>query len=110
MIFKRIEKAAHKGATKVQINDTIEARVMQALKNVDQVKRYDLVSQVGGSDVKVRKAIANLQLAGAPIINLQDGRGYKLAATDEELAAYKAQETARAKQILKKVKAMRLEV
>lgn len=91
-------------------NDTTEAIVIQALKGGKAVKRYELAALAGVADVRLRECIASLQMEGQPIINMQDGRGYKFAVTDEELAAYKAQETARAKQILKKVKAMRLEV
>lgn len=102
------KKSAPEG-TQNQVKSTTASRVLQELTDYKQVKRWALVADVGASDVRVREAIAELQLAGYPIINLQDGRGYKLAEDCEELAAYKAQERARAAKILRKVRAMTME-
>lgn len=117
MIFRREKKSAPSEARsrvnnipQMQYNnDTTEARILQALKGAEYVKRYELVEVTGLADTRLRSVIADLQMSGAPIVNMQDGRGYKLARTEDELNAYKAQETARATQILRKVRAMTLE-
>lgn len=110
MTFNAEKKSAHNGATlNNQANYTIENRIMQLIESGEYIKRYELVEAVGCCDVRVREGIATLQMEGKPIINLQDGRGYKLASNQAELDAYKMQEAARARQILKKIRLMNLE-
>lgn len=117
MIFKREKKSAPTEA-RPRVNNipqmqysynTSKARILQALKGAEYVKRYELRDITGLADTRLRGMLAEMQMNGTPIINMQDGRGYKLARTEEELDAYKAQETARATQILRKVRAMTLE-
>ena len=109
MTFNEEKKSAHNGATQNQNNYTIERRIMQLIESGEYIKRHELVAAVGCSDIRAREGIAALQMNGAPIINMQDGLGYKLASTQAELDAYKLQEAARARQILRKIRAMTLE-
>lgn len=87
---------------------TTEQIVLQALTSEEQLTRWRLREITGVTDIRLRNAIANLQSEGIPIINLQDGRGYKLTHSYEELAAYKDQERGRAYKILRKINAMHL--
>lgn len=103
----RTNEKAPVGATKQKQYDTA-AVVLQALK-MGQVKRAELRRVTGLSDVKMRQTIHDLQTLGYPIINLSDGRGYKIADDRAELERYKAQEKARAINILTKLELMKWE-
>ena len=85
-----------------------EARILTALKNEGVLKREDL-QKFGIKDRSAREAILNLQLEGHPIINMQDGKGYKLAENAAELRAFKRQEIGRARKIIRKIYSMELE-
>lgn len=89
-------------------NDTtiLEFRILNELKKGTRIKRHELKA-FGVTDRSAREAIQNLQLAGYPVINLQDGCGYRLAESEAELREYRLQELGRAKIIEVKCEAMK---
>ncbi len=66
-----------------------------------------LESRLGISKRTVRRIIEDLQNAGWPIVNFQDGEGYFLAETAEEVAHYKNQERKRARNTAAKAKCIK---
>jgi len=87
--------------------DFIEFRILNALRKGEPIKRFAL-KEFGITDRAARMAIQTLQFAGYPIINMQDGSGYKLAESEAELNAYKMQERTRAEMIMEKIESMRI--
>jgi hypothetical protein len=71
------------------------------------VSRIELMNRTGMPDRKNRRIIEALQNKGVPIVNMQDGRGYFIAETLEEVTHYINQERARAMKIIKKANSMR---
>ena len=69
-------------------------------------KREELRDLTGLTDRKLRILIHDLQSAGHLIINMSDGRGYKLAQSKEELERYKSQEWSRVIESIHKLDAM----
>ena len=71
------------------------------------VRRTELLEQFGGTDRQMRKTISYARLKGVCIINDQDGDGYYIARTLDELRRQYKQMTARALDILAQRKAVK---
>ena len=71
------------------------------------VRRKTLAVRLGIPDRSLRDIIESLQNAGWPIVNFQDGEGYFLAETAEEVARYKNQERSRARNITAKARGIK---
>lgn len=55
----------------------------------------EIVQLTGISSRDIRKAVSELQHAGVPVINLQDGKGYYICNDQSELERYIKQEHSR---------------
>ena len=64
------------------------------------ITRERLAKALGTSDRRVRKEIEKLRLAGQPIANLQDGSGYFIPVSKEEIQAQRNLNRSRALHIL----------
>lgn len=64
-------------------------------------------AHTGYSDRMVRNLIEDLRNEGHLICNLQDGRGYYIAETEDEIWAQYRQDCARAMSILRRIKPFR---
>lgn len=71
------------------------------------VRRKTLAVRLGIPDRSLRDIIESLQNAGWPIVNFQDGEGYFLAETAEEVVHYKNQERKRARNTAAKAKCIK---
>ena len=81
--------------------------IIQRLKE-GGCKRYELRELTSMQDRPLRDLIKVLRRSGMPIINMSDGRGYKLAETQAELDRFKSQEFSRANKIISTANAMHL--
>ena len=81
--------------------------IIQRLKE-GECKRYELRELTSMQDRPLRDLIKVLRRSGLPIINMSDGRGYKLAETQAELDRFKSQEFSRANKIISTANAMHL--
>lgn len=68
------------------------------------IRRKPLSRKVGVPDRSVRGIIEQLQNKGYQIVNFQNGEGYFIAETPEEVLRYKSQETSRYKKIRDKAR------
>lgn len=71
------------------------------------ISRSELARLAGVGDRKMRKSIEELRNEGYLICNLQDGKGYFLAETEEDLKAQMAINNSRAMSILVQQKHIR---
>ena len=80
------------------------AEILELLKTGNYITLEELMVITGMPERAVRQEIAKLR-RDYPIINLQDGRGYRLTYDDvEALRKFKKQEEARAKYIFWRTK------
>ena len=86
--------------------DYSTANIILARLRKGIAKREELRALTGLTDRKVRGIIHELQEQGHLIVNLSDGRGYKIASSKEELERYKAQEWSRVSKSVAKLNAM----
>lgn len=102
-------KKADAGApTKRQEYYSKALTIMQRLQQ-GSCKRYELRELTSLADRPLRQIIRALRRSGVPIINLSNGRGYKLASSEAELERYKKQEFSRANDLIATLNAMHLE-
>lgn len=101
-------KKADAGApTKRQEKYNKALTIIQRLRE-GSCKRYELRELTCLDDRSLRQLIRVLRRSGVPIINLSNGRGYKLAKTQKELDRYKSQEFSRANDLISTLNAMKL--
>ena len=101
------KKADAVAPTQEQIKYSKALTIMQRLRE-GSAKRYELRELTSMQDRPLRDLIRTLRRSGCPIINLSNGRGYKLAETEAELDRFKRQEFKRANDLISTLNAMQI--
>ena len=87
--------------------NSIKNKILNVLQNTDKyITRSSLVAKTYTADRYIRRSINELRKEGYPIISSSYKKGYKLAANENELAQFIAENRKRASDIYQMVEAV----